>query len=468
MAAPSPARRAAAQILMAVESREAWASELLRARGAGLSPADRALASELVLGVLRRRQWLDHRLNAVLAPRGWSVERLDSGLRAALRLGLYQLIWLERIPAAVAVDQSVGLARVLRLASGAGLVNAVLRNCARASDLRAASALWPGPADWNDSGFQAWLSHPPWLLSRWRARFGEAAAREIAIYDNAAPPLHLCFHPGLDPERVLGELASQGVVAEPLWLRGAWVVRSGEATAVESFRCRRYWIQTAASQFMAWLLLAGAPAVPADGSVDACAAPGGKAALLAAAGGPVLAIELHWKRAVQMRRRFPAVAGVPESPAWPGLHAVAADAARGWPAASAFSRILLDAPCTGSGTLARNPELRWRLQPSDPPRLAELQARLLASALRQAAPGARLLYSVCSLEPEEGEQLIARALETLPAWRPLSLAPLAAAMLQAGRLHRLPSGAVFSGPFLSLPPGPETGAGFFAAMLARD
>ena len=468
MAAPSPARRAAAEILLAVEAREAWASELLRSRASGLSAADRALTSELVLGSLRRQGWLDHVLTPILARRGHNLLRLDAGLRMTLRLGLYQLIWLERIPAAVAVDQNVGLARALRLSSGAGLINAVLRAALRLPELRAGRELRAFPPDWKQAEFLARLSHPEWLLRRWRARWGDAAALEIAAYGDTAPALHLCVHPQLDSGEVQAELASERIETEPLWLRGALRVQSGDPTASDCFRRRRVWIQAVGSQFMAWLLLAaGAPAVSSQISAqalpwiaDACAAPGGKAAILAAQNGPLLALELHPRRAANMRRRFPAAG-------WPGLHLAAADAARDWPAAAPFSRILLDAPCTGTGTLARNPELRWRLSASDPERLAVTQAALLGSSLRQAAPAARLLYSVCSLEGEEGEGVLERVLDTAPGWMPSPFETVLERMHAGGRILTTPAELRLVGPNLILLPGPESGGGFFAALLSR-
>ena len=216
-------------------------------------------------------------------------------------------------------------------------------------------------------------------------------------------------------------------------------------------RDRAIWVQDEASQLIPWLL---EPA-PGQRILDACAAPGGKTAWLreAASGGLLIALDLHPHRARLLRRRVP------------GALVVAGDARRP-PLAGGFDRILLDAPCTGTGTLARNPEIRWRLRPADPPRLAELQRDLLLSTVKLLRPGGRLVYSVCSIEPEEGAEVVEAVLAAVPGLERIPASAVLERLADRGTLVAEPD-ALRTGEYVQLLPGALGTDGFFAAILQR-
>ncbi len=320
----SPARSTAFDILRKVEA-GGYASDLLLASAAGLDTRDAGLAQEIVFGVLRYRAQLDY-LAELYAGRA----KLDPEVRLALRMGIYQLRYLERIPAHAAVTESVELVKRARKRSAAGLVNAVLRRVDR------------DPVAWPRREIA--LSCPEWLLARWERQFGAAAAEGIARAALSQPV------PYMTTEGRLQDIGSQAIV--PL------------------------------------LLLS-----PGQSFLDLCAAPGNKTAQALAAGARVTACDVHLHRLRQMR----------DLPA--GL--VALDGTQPLPFAVPFDRILVDAPCSGTGTLGRNPEIKWKLTEADLEDLPRRQKALLASARAALATGGRLVYSTCSLEPEENEAVVA-------------------------------------------------------------
>jgi 16S rRNA (cytosine967-C5)-methyltransferase len=354
----SPARALAFEILIAVE-RGGYASDLLAARAAPLDTRDAGLASEIVFGVLRYRSQLDYLIEHYS---GKPAARLDDAVRQALRMGIYQLRYLERIPAHAAVSESVELIKRARKRSAAGFANAVLRKVDRAP------VAWPSP----DVEF----AHPAWLLERWERQYGADTAAAIAHADLRVPEIYV------NPETArIQDIGSQSIV--PLL----------SLTSGQSY-------------------------------LDLCAAPGNKTAQAMAAGVIAIACDIHLHRLAPLK-----VLGIP---------LVVLDGTQPLPFRRRFDRILIDAPCSGTGTLAHNPEIKWRLQPGDFPDLHARQAALLAEGRRMLSPGGRLVYSTCSLEPEENEDVLA----TVPA------------ALVMETMRRLP--------------GREPGDGFFAAVIAAD
>jgi 16S rRNA (cytosine967-C5)-methyltransferase len=320
----SPARALAFDILQLVES-GGYAGELLHFRASSLESRDAALVHEIVFGVLRQRARLDFLIVHYSAKTG----RLDSEVRTALRMGIYQLRHLDRIPSHAAVADSVSLVRRACKTSAAGFVNAVLRKVDR------------NPVAWPDRATE--LSCPEWLLARWDRSFGTEASRAIALAALEQPVRYT------RSERVQ-DIGSQSIV--PL---------------LDLRRGQRF--------------------------LDLCAAPGNKTAQAAEAGVHVTACDLHHHRLAQVK------------PVTPNLAVV--DGTRPLPFSRPFDRILLDAPCSGTGTLARNPEIKWRLTPADLEDLPRRQRALLAQARAALAPGGLMVYSTCSLEPEENEAVTA-------------------------------------------------------------
>jgi 16S rRNA (cytosine967-C5)-methyltransferase len=393
----TPSRQIAFQVLLRVEREASFAAELLNSRLAEkLSAPDRALAQEIVMGCLRRQNQLDW-LAAHFS--GRAPERWDAEVRVAVRMGIYQLRYLERVPASAAVDQSVEAVKRARKASAAGLVNAVLRRVTREPLER----LFPaemGPAE----RCTIRLCHPGWLLERWERRYGAERAEAIARLNNEPPPVFIRVPPGARVE-----------MGRPCrYLRDC-----REITGVAPGAAAGYPAQDQASQIVPHLVAAG----PGQRVLDLCAAPGLKSAALLdlAAGLSLIACDVHPGRLRLMRRL--AGAGVQR------LRLVALDGTRPLPFAVAFDRILLDAPCSGTGTIRRNPEIKWRLQEDDLPILAAKQRWLLSNALDSLAPGGRLVYSTCSIEHEENQAVVQAVLEGRGEFRLLELERLPAEFL---------------------------------------
>ncbi|HZH92448.1 MAG TPA: 16S rRNA (cytosine(967)-C(5))-methyltransferase RsmB [Pyrinomonadaceae bacterium] len=403
----SASRRAASEILRRVEDEGAFAMVLLASAGEELRADDRALCYELVLGVLRRQLWLDKLIEHYA---GRAAASLDAPVRRALRLGLYQLRFLTRIPASAAVNESVNLAHEARLRSAANFINAVLRRATREPDYE--------PADGAPSELERLAvatSHPAWLVERWVKFFGAAEAESFARANNRTPPVAFRVNPlRASEDKVISDLRAAGVEVERSQVAlGAWRVgTSGGASGTPARQLRALaaegaiYTQDEASQLVAHVLGARA----GERVLDVCAAPGSKATQIAAHAGKsalVVAGDIHGHRLRVVR----------ESAARQGLEnvqTVAYDAeASPLPfAEGAFGRVLVDAPCTGTGTLRHNPEIRWRITPADIAELAARQRRILANAAHAVGVGGRLVYSTCSVEPEENEEVVAAFLET--------------------------------------------------------
>ncbi len=415
--AVSPARAAAIEILLRVEREQSYASELLHsARFAKLSSADHGLATELVMGVLRWRSWLDRRLASASSQK---LERLDTEVLTALRLGLYQLQFLSRIPARAAIFESVELVKAARKSSAAPFVNAVLRRLASTDgpeNERGCNVVEGIFAAIHSSADPRLLAqnaaHPEWLVARWAESYGLEAACQICAHDQQAPKVALHIYDGRsefqspDVQSVdvqsIDELAHNGIQLAPgHLLYSARTVIAGDVTGTDAYRRGRISIQDEASQLVAMLVGRGEPAGRKEMILDCCAAPGGKTALVAQRNprSTVIASELHPHRARLLRSL------VGQS----NVRVVAADACKS-PFSTVFDRILVDVPCSGTGTLARNPEIKWRLTARDLDDLQSRQIAILKSALAQLAQGGRLVYSTCSLEREENEAVVEAAL----------------------------------------------------------
>ncbi len=425
-----------------VERGTAHSDDLLRTpRAEALSRQDRDLMTQLVMGTLRWERVLDREIAARLAK---PDADMHFGVIVALRLGAYQLLFLDRIPAHAAIGESVELAKQADGQYAAGMVNAVLRRLARE---KVAGTV----TDWAPEA-----AHPDWMLARWQSRFGAEATRQLCAYDQAPPPATLRL---LD-QRAEASLASAGITLAPgEFLTAARRVISGDVGPAAALASGWVRIQDEASQLVGEL----AAAARATRVLDTCAAPGGKTAILLERlpDAQVSAMDLSETRLRMMRRRMPAEAR---------LHTVVGDAAMLAPE-PAYDAILCDVPCSGTGTLARNPEIRHRLQPDSFARQHERQVAILSASLNALSPGGRLVYSTCSLEPEENESVVETLIGKLNGYTLLSmkdeLATLAAsAVLSPYGLEHLCSTAI-TGPYLRTIPGVHTCDGFFAAIITR-
>jgi 16S rRNA (cytosine967-C5)-methyltransferase len=385
----TPARLAAFKILKQVES-GAFSSILLAAEEPHLQPADRALCHELVLGVLRWQLRLDKILEHFSKR---AVESLDQGVRIALRLGLYQLRYLSRIPASAAVNESVSLVRAARLSSATSFVNAVLRRAIREAE-------YDPVADVSDplDRIAIQTSHPVWLIDRWATAFGRDEAESFANANNMMPPVAF---------RVVQNRANQAEVLSKLTsvessqiVDGAWRVSGATSLLRELSTAGEIYLQDEASQLVAHEL----EVKSGERVLDLCAAPGGKTTLIADRSEDSAFIVAADRSAMRMAT----VVNTMHLHGLKSINPVVLDAAEPLPfAARSFDKVLVDAPCSGTGTLRRNPEIRWRLTPVDIVRLTEQQKRILRRAVEMVKPGGRLVYSTCSVEPEENEEVIA-------------------------------------------------------------
>jgi len=457
----SPARTAAFDILLQVEKEDAYASELLHSAkyGAlsreGLSSEDHGLATQIVMGVLRWRSQLD----STLAPFSkWPLEKLDAEVLIALRMGAYQLTRLERVPAHAAVHESVELVKRSRRTSAVGLVNALLR---KIGGTAAARRSGPGPTPAAEgantsSSIAAGYCHPEWLVARWLAHFGVETTRAICAENQRVPATHIRLREasgvgGSAPFDFVGEdvRLSPGSL-----LSTARRVESGDITKTHAFRDRRVAIQDEASQLVALLVGQGSRIL------DACAAPGGKTAILAERNpaAAIVALDVHPHRTRLLRERVQAA----------NVEVATADL-RSFAASEKFDRVLVDAPCTGTGTLARHPEIKWRLRGENIVELQKLQVELVQAAMRQVAHGGTLLYSTCSLEPEECEQVVEGAMREATG-KEFELGSISKELsrLQDNKLLTVANvERLTQGQYLRTYPGVHPCDGFFAALLLR-
>lgn len=358
----------------------------------GLEGADRRLAHELAAGVLRRQTELDSRL-AAHVPRGLgSVPPL---IRGVLRLGVYQLSELDRVPAHAAVSTSVDLAREVAGAKAAGFVNAVLRKAGEAH--RAVGAVTTPTADSSaSSALSARYSHPTWLVERWVERFGAEGTEKLLEWNNRRPAL--AVQPGRENEaQVRDRFEESGVAFEPAPFGAGLIVKGRSPANLPGYAEGAFIVQDPAQA-----LVVRFADFPSDATVyDACAAPGGKTIAMGRSVRSVIAGEARPSRLPRLAENL-ARAG--SGPAF----IVAADASR--PPLRHCAAILLDAPCLGTGTFARHPDARWKVNLEALDRLTRRQADLLSACAALIPPGGLLVYSTCSLEPEENAEQIDRFL----------------------------------------------------------
>ena len=449
----SPARAAAFDILLRVERESSYASELLHsASHQHLSAADHALATELVMGVLRWRSLLDDEIVRISSQ---PLSRLDLEILIALRLALYQMRHLHRIPARAAIHESVELAKRARKLSAAPFVNAVLRKLAASTPpvgqrFTGKESISPVAA------LASSQAHPVWLVERWASQYGLPTTSRTCQYDQSIPTTAIRLR---DPAAE-AELVAEGVHLTPgSLLASARRVQSGDITKTGAFRSRQIVIQDEASQLVA-ILVGRGPRI-----LDCCAAPGGKTLAIADRnpGATITAAELYPHRARLLQKLLPDASDFGPRP---NIHVVVADS-RYLPCNARFDRILADMPCSGTGTLARNPEIKWRLQPRDLIDLAERQYAILNSVMAQLAPGGRLLYSTCSLEKEENENVIEQALLKNNSFRLVDCRLALELLKTEGELTWPHLDSLTSGPYLRTLPGIHSCEGFFAAILER-
>lgn len=425
----TPARRVALEVLRSAASGD-LADRALERAGGRLPPRDFAWAQELAYGTLRLRGRLDHLLSGFV--RG-GIDGLDADVRDVLRLGAYQLLEMGSVPPYAAISQSVELARAAGAGRAGGLVNGVLHSLNRArSDLS-----YPDPEGDPVAYLTAWGSHPRWMVERWVQRWGAEEARAIVERDNVRPELFL--RPvGIGVDDAAARLAEGGISAERVPFAPDSLRLLPPAAAAQALA-----LVPAVVQDPAAALVVRYAAVPAGALVlDLCSAPGGKAVGIAGGGSFVVAADLSSRRLSRLRQNV-ARLGLEASVA-----PVVADARI--PPFAAADFVLLDAPCTGTGTLRRHPDGRWRIGPAELADLVELQREILGAAAPLVRPGGILLYSTCSLEREENEDQVAGFLARHPEFAREPVAGMDPSVLDAdGQLLVLPQRHGTDGAFAS-------------------
>ena len=443
-------RRLAVEILNRIDEAAAYAEPLLDAALSGTAlanPHDRGLLTELVYGTLRMRGRLDWIIGQLY--RG-DAAALETGVRNILRTGLYQLWYTDRIPPFAAVNEAVGIARKTCPAAS-GLVNALLRTALRKKDAIA----WPDMAKDPGKAISVIHSHPRWLVERWLDEFGIDETIAICRANNAVPPLALRVNSlKASREQAVAALAQEGLTVEPTAFSPDGLLLAFPAASLRetaSWRKGLIRIQDEASQLIALLL----SPEPGESLLDLCAGTGGKTLHLAALmenRGRVTAVDLHPDKLRQLQEEAGRLGMTI-------VEAYAADsAAPPETFGGIFDRVLLDAPCSGLGTLRRNPEIRWRLAPADIEKCSQIQRRLLRSAADCVRPGGRLVYSVCTVTPEENEIVIEDLLKDRPDF----------ALIRSTATQGIPSALIDDAGLFRTFPHRHGTDGFFAALLIRN
>jgi 16S rRNA (cytosine967-C5)-methyltransferase len=442
------ARRLAWQVLIAVEQ-GGFADATLgaRLRAGALAPRDRALAAQLVYGTLAWQGLLDH----VLGAYGRAPERLDEPLRVLLRMALFQLVKLDRVPPFAAVDTAVELSKEIKGGAASGLINALLRRFLREGkhiDLPERAADLAGH-------LAVALSHPRWMVEQWLAELGEAETEALLAANNTAAATVVRVNPSrASREQVRDALGAAGVVAENTLYapHGLVIELAGDPAALPGHREGRFTVQGEASQLVG--LLVGAART--GRVLDVCAAPGGKTTLLAeemGGGGLVVALDRHASGlrhvragAQRLRLRNVTVARADAT------RLPLSDAAR-------FDAVLVDAPCSGLGTLRQHPEIKWRRDAASGRALAAVQRAMLAAAASHVGPDGALIYATCTISRVENDAVVESLLAAQPEFSiddPTSILPAAA------------RGLVDAGGALRTFPHRHELDGFYAVRLKRS
>jgi 16S rRNA (cytosine967-C5)-methyltransferase len=457
----APARRCAFAVVRRVFERGSYADLALHAEAAQLDRRDRALATRLAYGAVQRKGTLDHLIERLA---GRPVERLDAPVLAALRLGLYELLYLSGAPDRAVVADAVELAKAGG-GRGHGLVNAVLRRAAREGATRLLGAL----ADATPEQAAVMHSHPEWIARLWWELLGAEDARALMAYDNVPGEVALRANTLVtDPATLARDLREESVRAHVSSALDEAIVLDGpfDAHASPLWRAGAFVAQSRAAMLVSRAL---AP-LPGERVLDLCAAPGGKTTHLAAlmdGRGEVLAVEANARRSGELRdsaRRLRA----------DSVNVVVGDAAQARPEGAVFDRVLVDPPCSGLGTLQARADLRWRASPEGVEQMAQTQRAILAAGAEALRPGGVLVYSTCTISPTENEHAIADFLQSHPHFglddlaadrsdvgRPVAAIASATRARPASRRDDMP------GTVLTLPHRDHT-AGFFIARLRRS
>ena len=416
----TPARLAAFEILTLIGQNKGHSDELLHSdRVDALSPEDRNLTTALVMGVLRWQIALDARIRTLLQR---PDQRLADPVAIALRLGAFQLLHLDRIPAHAALSESVELCRAAGEPHATGMVNAILRKIAAAQK--------PGTRIHESvAAFAERLAHPRWLVERWANTYGREAALKICEADQQEPAEGAMFR----------DSSSDLAQNLPNMDDGSRLV--AELTAAAKPDAQKVW--------------------------DCCAAPGGKTLILAhrLPEAHILATDVSTKRLARLEARLSRYTYTGN------VQCAVADASNNTGDAAViddgrFDLILCDVPCSGTGTLARNPEIRLRLKPEELTRQAERQRAILTGALKHLAPGGRLVYSTCSLEPEECERVV-EAVTANTTLRHIPIDPLMAHLSKSVLNPSIDLSSTLREGTLRTLPGVHPCDGFYAAILER-
>lgn len=396
----SPARIAAFEILSKIEKEKAFSSVLLPQYENDLSPQDRGLCHALTLGILRKQIGLDR-----IIDQSTKGKKLDSAVRIALRIGLYQLLFLDKVPDYSAINESVNLVQFAKKTSAKGFVNAILRRATREKiELQFADDV---------DRISVETSHPRWLIEKWVGQFGKSETEKLAAANNEIPQIAFRMTTRSDGRPPVNGLPSE-------YVEGCFIAENIDENLLAMAERGEIYFQDEASQMVA----ASVNIKEGQKVLDVCAAPGSKATLIANkfqisnsefqisdVKSPItdsrllVAGDLHFQRVQFMRSNF-------EAQGIKYFNLLQYDAARELPFADeSFDMVLVDAPCTGTGTIRHNPEIRYYVEPEDFSDLSRKQLAILQNASKLVKPGGRLIYSTCSLEPEENETVCAEFLD---------------------------------------------------------
>jgi 16S rRNA (cytosine967-C5)-methyltransferase len=428
----APARLAAYEVLRAVGAgRTDLPSALARSRAALPDERDRALAGEIATGTLRWQGAFD---TIIAAYASRPIARLDPEVVDVLRLTLFQLLHLDRVPASAAVNDAVQLVRKSGKTSAAAFTNAVLRRASRERNRLPLPERRRGAEEAELDYLERSLSHPRWLVERWRSRYGFDAAEAWCRFNNEPARLTLRANRlRTTREELAQELREHGIETQPArFAADGLIVSKGNPLLSPLAASGLFAVQDEASQLVGSV----AGAAPGEMVLDACAAPGGKTTAMAADmrdQGLIVAMDVRARRVRLLQETLRAATTR-------CVRVVQANASLALPFAAVFDRILIDAPCSGLGTLRRDPDIKWRRSAPQFDELSSLQLRILRAASEVVKAGGRIIYSTCSSEPEENEAVIETFLAESPGFEPVPLElPVARALINgAGHLRTLP------------------------------